>query len=116
MPIANTAKVISWNNEKDFGFAEVNGVKYYVHIGALGPVARSPIVGDVITIAECCETKHGPAIVLGVLEGVSFKPSQREPTISQKMHLADHYFEMSSKVVIRAGLIFILALLALYFI
>ena len=80
MPITNIAKITSWNDAKGFGFAEVNKKKYFVHVSALGPIARNPRVGDSIVVTEFLETSKGPRIVLGVLEGVPLKNNQVKNT------------------------------------
>ena len=76
MPITNVAKITSWNDAKGFGFAEVNRKKYFVHVSALGPIARNPRVGDCIVVTEFLETPKGPRIALGVLEGVPLRSNQ----------------------------------------
>lgn len=46
--LSNIAKITQWNEKRGFGFAEVNGKKYFVHKSALGPITRNPKVGDTI--------------------------------------------------------------------
>ena len=45
MAITNKAKITQWDENKGFGFATANGVKYFVHISALGRPIRPPRVG-----------------------------------------------------------------------
>lgn len=87
MPITNIAKVTSWNDEKGFGFAEVNGKKHFVHINALGRVVRSPKIGDSIIVMEFMDTQKGPRIVRGVLDGVPLKPEYE----NHHSHTSEYY-------------------------
>ena len=70
MTITNKATIIQWNNEKGFGFANANGVKYFVHVSALGRPSRSPRVGDIIVVFSFGKGDKGPRIEKGLLEGV----------------------------------------------
>lgn len=81
MPITNKATVTQWNSEKGFGFATANGVKYFLHISALGKPARQPQVGDTITVYSFGKSPKGPRIEKGVLDGVpsSATPHHRSP-------------------------------------
>lgn len=80
MPITNVAKISVWNEAKGFGFAEANGKKYFVHRSALGPISRSPKVGDTIVVTKFEETPKGPRITSGVLEGVPLKQFHEKRT------------------------------------
>ncbi len=44
-------KIISWNEERGFGFIKWNGAddKLFVHISALGEKRRKPVAGDIVT-------------------------------------------------------------------
>jgi cold shock CspA family protein len=68
--ITNRATVVQWNDEKGFGFATANGVKYFVHQSALGRTARPPKVGDTITVGLFGKGEKGPRIEKGTLDGV----------------------------------------------
>ena len=70
MATTNKAKITQWNEDKGFGFATANGVKYFVHISALGRPSRPPRVGDTVIIASFEKTAKGPRIERGELEGV----------------------------------------------
>ena len=70
MTITNKATIIQWNNEKGFGFATANGVKYFVHVSALGRPSRSPRVGDTIVVNTFGKGEKGPRIESGLLDGV----------------------------------------------
>jgi len=70
MTITDKATITQWNSEKAFGFATANGVKYFVHINALGRPSRSPRVGDTIIVSTFGNGEKGPRIENGVLEGV----------------------------------------------
>ena len=76
MPITNKATITQWNSEKGFGFATANGVKYFLHISALGKPARQPQVGDTITVYSFGKSPKGPRIEKGALDGV---PSSATP-------------------------------------
>ena len=67
MPITNKATITQWNSEKGFGFATANGVKYFLHISALGKPARQPQVGDTITVYSFGKSPKGPRIEKGTL-------------------------------------------------
>lgn len=73
MPITNKATVTQWNEEKGFGFATANGIKYFVHISALGHPVRPPKVGDTIIICSFGKTEKGARIEKGILEGVALR-------------------------------------------
>ena len=70
MTISNIAKVVQWDAAKGFGFAEANGIRYFVHITALGHTSRPPKVGDTITVEIFGKNEKGPRIEKGHLEGV----------------------------------------------
>ncbi len=70
MTITNKATIIQWNNEKGFGFATANGIKYFVHVSALGRPSRSPRVGDTIVVNTFGKGEKGPRIEKGLLDGV----------------------------------------------
>lgn len=76
MPITNKATVTQWNEEKGFGFATANGIKYFVHISALGHPVRPPKVGDTIIICSFGKTEKGARIEKGILEGVASREEQ----------------------------------------
>ncbi len=63
MPITNKATVTQWNEEKGFGFATANGIKYFVHISALGHPVRP-------------KNEKGAKIEKGILEGVATREEQ----------------------------------------
>ena len=88
MTITNKATITQWNNEKAFGFATANGVKYFVHINALGRPSRSPRVGDTIVVSAFGKGEKGPRIESGVLDGVpsleSVRPRQASFTRPRK--------------------------------
>lgn len=88
MPITNKATITQWNSGKGFGFATANGVKYFVHISALGRPTRPPRVGDTIIIASFEKTEKGPRIQKGELEGV---PSQASPNYSRQTHATGNH-------------------------
>ena len=71
MTITNKATIIQWNNEKGFGFATANGIKYFVHVSALGRPPRAPRVGDTIVVSSFGKGEKGPRIEKGLIEGVS---------------------------------------------
>ena len=81
MPITNKATITQWNSEKGFGFATANGVKYFLHISALGKPARQPQVGDTITVYSFGKSPKGPRIEKGALDGVpsNATPHHRSP-------------------------------------
>ena len=81
MSTTNVAKIIDWNDAKGYGFARANGIKYFVHISALGPVSRSPKIGDTIIVTQFLDTPKGCRITSGTLEGVPLKelPEKRTP-------------------------------------
>lgn len=83
MTITNKATIIQWNNEKGFGFATANGVKYFVHVSALGRPSRSPRVGDTIVVNTFGNGEKGPRIESGSLDGV---PTMQE-TRPRQMHV-----------------------------
>lgn len=87
MPITNKATVTQWNSEKGFGFATANGVKYFLHISALGRPARAPRVGDTVVVLSFGKTDRGPRIEKGELDGV---PMQASPSYSRQTHVARH--------------------------
>lgn len=68
--ITNKATITLWNDDRGYGFASANGVKYFVHIKALGRPIRSPRVGDTIIISSFGKTEKGVRIEKGELEGV----------------------------------------------
>ena len=70
MTITNKATIVQWNNEKGFGFATANGIKYFVHVKALGRPSRSPRVGDTIIVNTFGKGEKGPRIEKGILDGV----------------------------------------------
>lgn len=78
MPITNKATVTQWNSEKGFGFATANGVKYFLHISALGKPARQPQVGDTITVYSFGKSPKGPRIEKGALI-ISTPPRKSKP-------------------------------------
>ena len=84
MTITNKATIIQWNNEKGFGFATANGIKYFVHVKALGRPSRSPRVGDTIVVSSFGKGEKGPRIEKGSLEGV---PSM-ENALPRQTHFA----------------------------
>ena len=77
MPITNKATVTQWNEEKGFGFATVNGTKFFFHISALGHPVRQPRVGDTIIISSFGKTEKGARIEKGTLEGVALRQEPR---------------------------------------
>lgn len=77
MPITNKATVTQWNEEKRFGFATVNGTKFFFHISALGHPVRQPQVGDTIIISSFGRTEKGARIEKGTLEGVALRQEPR---------------------------------------
>ena len=77
MPITNKATVTQWNEEKRFGFATVNGTKFFFHISALGHPVRQPRVGDTIIISSFGKTEKGARIEKGTLEGVALRQEPR---------------------------------------
>ena len=77
MPITNKATVTQWNEEKGFGFATVNGTKFFSHISALGHPVRQPRVGDTIIISSFGKTEKGARIEKGTLEGVALRQEPR---------------------------------------
>ena len=83
MATTNKAKITQWSEDKGFGFATANGVKYFVHIRALGRPIRSPRVGDTIVIASFGKTAKGPRIERGELEGV---PDRSELYAARALH------------------------------
>ena len=83
MTITNKAKITQWNEDRGFGFATANGVKYFVHIRALGRPIRPPRVGDTIIIASFGKTAKGPRIERGELEGV---PDRSELYAARALH------------------------------
>ena len=83
MATTNKAKITQWNEDKGFGFATANGVKYFVHISALGRPSRPPRVGDTVIIASFEKTAKGPRIERGELEGV---PDRAELYAAQSVH------------------------------
>lgn len=76
MAMSNIAKVVQWNKDKGYGFAEVNNVKYFVHVTALGKTARLPQVGDTIVVSMFGKDEKGPRIEKGTLEGVDLIGNQ----------------------------------------
>ena len=84
MTITNKATIIQWNNEKGFGFATANGIKYFVHVSALGRPSRAPRVGDTIVVSSFGKGEKGPRIEKGSLEGV---PSM-ENALPRQTHFA----------------------------
>ena len=76
MPITNKATVTQWNEEKGFGFATANGMKYFVCISALGHLTRPPKVGDTIIICSFGKNEKGAKIEKGILEGVATREEQ----------------------------------------
>lgn len=74
MTFTNIAKIVQWNDEKGFGFAEANGIKYFVHISAFGPIARRPRIGDTITVEKFGKGEKGPRIEKGILDGITTAP------------------------------------------
>jgi len=83
MAITNKAKITQWDENKGFGFATANGVKYFVHISALGRPSRPPRVGDTIIIASFEKTEKGLRIQKGELEGV---PDRSELYVARALH------------------------------
>lgn len=73
MSITNKATVTQWNEEKGFGFATANGIKYFVHISALGYPVRQPRIGDTIIIYNFSKNEKGVRIEKGILEGVALR-------------------------------------------
>lgn len=69
MTITNKATIVQWNDEKGFGFAVANGIKYFVHASALGFPSRFPCVGDTIVVHSFGKSEKGPRIEKGVFEG-----------------------------------------------
>ena len=88
MAITNKAKITQWDENKGFGFATANGVKYFVHISALGRPTRPPRIGDTIIIASFGKTAKGPRIERGELEGV---PVQVEKYSSEPFYYTTPY-------------------------
>lgn len=86
MATTNKAKITQWDENKGFGFATANGVKYFVHISALGRPSRPPRVGDTIIIASFEKTEKGLRIQKGELEGV---PAQASPKYSRQTHATE---------------------------
>jgi cold shock CspA family protein len=83
MAITNKATITQWDDGKGFGFATANGVKYFLHISALGRPARAPRVGDTVVVLSFGKTDRGPRIEKGELEGV---PMQASPSYSRQIH------------------------------
>ncbi|MCF0222053.1 MAG: hypothetical protein HUK19_07150 [Fibrobacter sp.] len=82
MSTSNIAKVVQWNEQKGFGFAEANGTRYFVHITALGHTSRKPKAGDTISVELFGNSEKGPRIEKGILEGVEImQPTRKRPTI-----------------------------------
>lgn len=86
MPITNKATVTQWNEEKGFGFATANGVKYFVHISALGHPVRPPKVGDTIIIYNFGKTEKGARIEKGILEGVALRQENTHNSTNSNYH------------------------------
>ena len=84
MPITNKATITLWNEEKGFGFATANGIKYFVHISALGHPVRPPKIGDTIIICSFGKTEKGAKIEKGILEGVVSREEQADSTPVRK--------------------------------
>ena len=84
--ITNRATVVQWNAEKGFGFATANGVKYFVHQSALGRTARSPKIGDTITVGLFGKGEKGPRIEKGTLDGVDVLENVRTARSSNKKY------------------------------
>lgn len=70
MPFSNVAQIVDWEPKSKFGFAIANGQRYFVHISALGSIARQPEVGDTIIVERFEKTDTGKKIAAGVLDGV----------------------------------------------
>ena len=87
MPITNKATVTQWNEEKRFGFATVNGTKFFFHISALGHPVRQPRVGDTIIISSFGKTEKGARIEKGTLEGVALR---QEPRLRYSSNIGYH--------------------------
>lgn len=83
MAITNKATIIQWNDEKCFGFAVANGVKYIVHLNSLRNLTRSPRIGDTIVVYSFGKSEKGPRIVSGVLE--SSMPGMSAEDIVRKL-------------------------------
>ena len=64
------ATIVQWNAERGFGFATMDGTKYFVHKTALGRTERPPKVGDVITVYQAGRGEKGLRIEKGCLDGV----------------------------------------------
>ena len=80
MTITNKATIVQWISEKGFGFATANGIKYFVHVKALGRPSRSPRVGDTIIVNTFGNGEKGPRIESGLLDGVtSLENTPRQP-------------------------------------
>ena len=83
MAITNKATIIQWNDEKCFGFAVANGVKYIVHLNSLRNLTRSPRIGDTIVVYSFGKSEKGPRIESGVLE--SSMPGMSAEDIVRKL-------------------------------
>ena len=77
------ASVIQWNSEKAYGFVSADGIRYFLHVSALGPISRSPHTGDSVIIYSVKKTEKGFRVEKGLLEGVPLIP-QKKNLQSQK--------------------------------
>lgn len=67
MDVFGIAKIVQWNTKKGFGFAEVKGTKYFVHISAIKS-SRAIRIGDTILVEKFGEGPKGLRIEKGRLE------------------------------------------------
>ena len=71
------ASVIQWNSEKAYGFVSADGIRYFLHVSALGPISRSPHTGDSVIIYSVKKTEKGFRVEKGLLEGVPLIPQKK---------------------------------------
>lgn len=82
-------KLISWNDERGFGFIEPDHAddenRVFIHITALRGTARRPVSGDIITY-ELTEDENGkPRAIRASIEGVSRQtPTRSTPKSSTR--------------------------------
>ncbi len=81
------ATVIQWNSEKAYGFISADGIKYFLHISALGPISRSPHTGDSVIIYSVRKTEKGIRVEKGLLEGVPLIPQKKNVQPQKSIHI-----------------------------
>lgn len=74
-----TGKVVSWKDDKGFGFIEpsAGGKQVFVHIKAFSPGTKRPIIGSDVTYNEVCDSQGKVRAEAAELltSGLSFGPA-----------------------------------------